>query len=167
MKQTGTFETYYMYMKYWTYFLCSKLLMTWKFQFSYGIFCIAILHVHIIFPISVVTVNIYCSLSDKIIITSVLLLYIINEASGTVYELSAFNCTIHYVKCVACNPGSFANNCKYKVYTLYIYSNNHVLSNTCVIHFTLSSDIVVHSYLTIFFGFFWHCAIWHPVYSNI
>lgn len=166
MKQTGTFETYYMYMKYWTYFLCSKMLMTWKFQFSYGIFCIAILHVHIIFPISVVTVNIYCSLSDKIIITSVLLLYIINEASGTVYELSAFNCTIHYVKCVACNPGSFANNCKYKVYTLYIYSKSCLIQHLCnPFHF-----VIWHCcsfLLDYFLCFFWHCAIWHPVYSNI
>ena len=164
MKQTGTFETYYMYMKYWTYFLCSKMLMTWKFQFSYGIFCIAILHVHILFPISVVTVNIYWSLSDKIIITSVLLLYIVSEASGTVYvELSGFNCTIHYVKCVACNPGSFANNCKYKVYTLYIYSKSCLIQHLCnPFHFVIWHCWIVHSYLT-----FWHCAIWHPVYSNI
>lgn len=166
MKQTGTFETYYMYMKYWTYFLCSKMLMTWKFQFSYGIFCIAILHVHIIFPISVVTVNIYCSLSDKIIITSVLLLYIVSEASGTVYELSGFNCTIHYVKCVACNPGSFANNCKYNAYTLDIYSQ------TCLIQYLCNPFHLVIWHccsflLDYFLCFFWHCAIWHPVYSNI
>lgn len=30
-----------------------------------------------------------------------------------VFELNTFNCTVHYVKCVQCSPGSFANSCMY------------------------------------------------------